>query len=390
MKILQVVQKPQRRGAEIFALQLARQLRSMGHDVRTAYLYPHTGGNALPLTEQDSVLGGPEHHYLEKLPGLHPVLLWRLRRVIATWRPDVVQVNGGRTLKYGSAASWYRSHPWVLISRSIGQPRRWLRGRLQREFYSRLVMPRVHGVVAVSSATLQGLTELYNLTVPTAKIPRGVDPATLVPSASPSVVRRRTQTPLDARVVLYVGSLTPEKRLDRLFRVVNTVRQNLPNLHLWIVGEGTMRATLETQARDMSLAPWVRFVGVQQDVASYMNAADVVALTSETEGMPGVLLEAGMLRRPVVATRVGGVSECVVNGETGVLVEPDDEQGFSDALSRLLQQPDDLRRLGNAAGLWIERHFTVGRIASQYQAFYESVLSGALTTCTIGSTRLQG
>ena len=59
------------------------------------------------------------------------------------------------------------------------------------------------------------------------------------------------------------------------------------------------------------------------------------------------------------------------------IVEPDDEKGFADALSTLLQQPEDLQRLGNAAGLWVERHFTVCQIAPRYQAFYESVLSGS-------------
>jgi glycosyltransferase involved in cell wall biosynthesis len=375
MRILQVVQKPQRRGAEIFASQLSQRLQSMGHEVQTAYLYPHAGGNALPLAKDDSVLGGREHHYLEKIPGLHPLLLWRLMRVIAKWKPDVVQVNGGRTLKYGAAASWFKSHRWVLISRSIGQPRRWLRGRLHREFYSRLVMPRVHGVVGVSSDTLHGLADLYNLSVPIARIPRAVDPAALVASSSRSVIRQQTHTPLEARVVLYVGSLTREKRLDRLLRVVDTVRRSVPNLYLWVVGEGDMRMALENQVRELSLGHCVRFMGVQEEVASYMHAADVLALTSETEGMPGVILEAGILRRAVVATCVGGVRECVLNGETGMLVEPNDEEGFAHALSTLFEQPENLQRLGNAAGEWIEANFTVGKIAPQYQAFYETVMS---------------
>ena len=290
----------------------------MGHDVRTAYLYPHAGGNALPLAEEDSVLGGPEHHYLEKIPGLHPVLLWRLIRLIAQWKPDVVQVNGGRTLKYGSAASWYRSHPWVLISRSIGQPRRWLRGRLQKEFYARLVMPRVHGVVAVNSATLQGLTELYKPARSMSASPgagRSDDAGSFVfaprhPSTDAHADGRQGR-PL-------CGEPHAGERLDRLLRVVNAVRRTVPNLYVWIVGEGHMRTSLEKQVQELSLAHCVRFIGVQQDVANDMNAAEVVALTSETEGMPGVILEAGLPRRPVVATSVGGVSECIVNGETGV------------------------------------------------------------------------
>jgi glycosyltransferase involved in cell wall biosynthesis len=330
----------------------------------------------LTLADDDVVLGGTEHHYFEKLPGIHPILLRRLRRAIGTWQPDVVQVNGGRTLKYGAAAkSNYRRSAWVLVYRSIGQPRSWVRGGLHRGFYSTLVMPRVDGVVAVSSATQQALRELYDLSVPIARIPRAVDPLSLVPAASWNVVRRETRIPEDARMILYVGSLTQEKRLDRLLRVFARLRGCMTGLFLCIVGGGPTRASLEAQVHALSLESCVRFMGVKEDVASYMNAADVVALTSDTEGMPGVALEAGMLRRPVVATRVGGVSECVLHGQTGLVVEPGDEEGFVQALRSLLEQPERLRRLGDAAGKWTEENFTLARIAQQYEAFYADVLA---------------
>ena len=375
MKILQIVQKPQRRGAEIFASQLSERLRVTGHDVRTAYLYPHRGGNSLPLSENDSVLNGSEHHCFEQIPGIHPVLLRRLRRVIADWRPDIVQVNGGRTLKYGAAVKAMSGQPaWVLVYRSIGQPANWVRRGLQRRVYSSLVMPQVDGIVAVSSATRHALTQLYELTVPIACIPRAVDPAALVPRSPATAIRQEAKTPGDAPVVLYVGSLTAEKRLDRLLRVVAKVQAHVPNLALWIIGDGPTRAALELQVRTLSLDS-VWFGGVKDDVASYMHAANVVTLTSDTEGTPGVVLEAGILKRPVVATRVGGVSECLVDGCTGIVVNRDDETAFADALTALLNDPDLRRRLGCAAGKWIEERFALGQIAEQYEAFYTDVLA---------------
>ncbi len=376
LRILQIVQKPQRRGAEIFALQLSERLRLIGHEVRTAYLYTHAGENPLPLATNDSVLGGREHHHFEKIPGVHPILLRRLKGVIADWQPDIVQVNGGRTLKYGAAAAFgSQSHPWVLIYRNIGQPRRWVRGWLHHRLYSWLVMPQVHGVVGVSSSTLKALNELYNLTVPTAQIPCAVDPHSLVTSSSPTVVRRQAQTPPEARVVLYVGCLSPEKRVDRLLRIIETARRTIPNLYLWIVGEGPNRAALEMQVQALSLGECVRFMGVQHQVSNYMGAADLIALTSDTEGMPAVVLEAGLLQRAVVTTRVGGLSECVLDGRTGILIERNDEMAFAQAIIQLLQQPEHLQGLGNAARKWIEQNFVIARIAEQYEAFYRDVLS---------------
>ena len=376
LRILQIVQKPQRRGAEIFALQLSEQLRLMGHEVKTAYLYPHEGENPLPLARNDEVLGGREHHCFEKIPGVHPLLLRRLRRVIADWQPDVVQVNGGRTLKYGAAATvGFRTRPWVLIYRSIGQPHRWLRGPLHRGVYARLVIPRVHGIVGLSSTALRALGDVYHLTMPTAGIPCGVDPASLSLSASRALVCRWAETPPEAHVVLYVGALSQEKRVDRLLRIVETATRKVPNLFLWIVGDGPERAALEQQVRTSSLGHCVRFMGVQNEVANYMSAADLVVLTSDTEGMPGVVLEAGLLQRTVVTTRVGGVSECVLNGRTGILIERNDEAAFAEAIIQLLQQPERRQRLGYAAREWVEENFALPRIAEEFDAFYKDVLS---------------
>jgi glycosyltransferase involved in cell wall biosynthesis len=375
MNILQVVQKPQRRGAETFALQLSWELKCAGHKVRTVYLYGHEGENALPLTDDDTVLGGREHHCFEKVPGVHPALLWRLRRVIEETQPDVVQVNGGRTVKYGAAiAAQSKKRPWVLIYRCIGQPRYWRNG-LRHAFYSRLVLPRLDGVISVSGSTLEAVEQLYELSVPAVCIPCAVDPKVVAPTIDRDVIRQRTGTPLDAPVVVCVGSLSQEKRLDRLLRAAAAVKERIPALHVWIVGDGPLRHALASEVRTSSLAHCVRFLGVQNQVANYMNAADLVALTSDSEGMPAVLLEAGLLGLPVVATRVGGVAECVLDGETGVLVEPGDDQSLSDALGSLLQQPERLHRLGTTAKTWIERTFTINRVAKQYSSFYERVLA---------------
>jgi glycosyltransferase involved in cell wall biosynthesis len=375
MKILQLVQQPQRRGAEVFAQQLNQELKRGGHQVRTAYLYPYAGAHALPLGDEDSMLGGREDHPFEKVPGIHPGLLRRLRRVVDETEPDVVQVNGGRTVKYGAAlALAVRQRRWVLVYRNIGQLRDWVRGAHQA-VYSRLIMPRMDGVIAVSHATMQSLSEMYHLSVPMAHIPCAVDLGALAVGLTREAVRRRHDTPLDAPVVVWVGTLSREKRVDRLLRATVTARRRVPDLHLWIVGGGPLRNQLEAEVRASELASYVRFLGVQEHVADCMSAGDILALTSDTEGMPAVLLEAGLLGLPVVATRVGGVSECVRHGETGILVRCDDREGLANALRDLLEQPDRRSRFGAAARAWIERNFTMTRIAPQYAAFYQRVLA---------------
>jgi glycosyltransferase involved in cell wall biosynthesis len=242
--------------------------------------------------------------------------------------------------------------------------------------YSQLVAPRLDGVVGVSQTTLRAVGELYNLSVPMTYIPCAVDPEAVVPIVPREVVRRGADTPLDAPVVVWVGSLTPEKRLDRMLRAVSMVKTHVPDLHLWIVGGGRLQSDLETQVRGSSLATCVRFFGTQNRVADHLNAGDLAVLTSDTEGMPAVLLEAGFLGLPVVATRVGGVSECVRDGETGVLVKRTDEGALANALCELLQHPERRFQMGKAARAWIDANFTMSRIAQQYCAFYQRVLTG--------------
>lgn len=373
MKILQLVNKPQRRGAEIFASQLGAALCRQGHETRTAYLYPHPEPNALPLQPDDYMLAGRAGHPLEKA-GLQPRLLQNLRRVIAAFQPDVVQVGGGRTVKYGALASlFYPARRWILICRNIGQAGDWVNGWPHRLVYRRLVMPRVDGVVSVTQANLEDFRALYQLPAPMTCIPTGIEPDSLRPGRSRAAVRRETNTPPEAPVVLFVGSLSPAKRPDRLLRVVRQAVAHRPDLHLWLIGDGPLRAELEQQAAALGLAGQVRFLGVRSDVGDYMQAAALLLLTSDSEGIPRVILEAGLMGLPVVSSRVGGIAEFVVSGQTGLLAPPEAEDELAQAVVQLLDAPDARREMGQQAQALIEANYTTAHIARQYLAFYRQV-----------------
>ena len=376
MRILQVAQKPQRRGAEIFAYQLSRRLNSLGHAVRIVYLYPHHHTHALPIGPDDHDLQGRENDPLEKLPGFHPLLLYRLLLIINRFQPNIIQVNGARTLKYGAFARHIqRNASWALIYRNIGNPGDWVKGWHYRIFYEKVVMPKLDGVVGVSRATLQNLKNFYELNIPMVHIPRGIDPSDLSSPRSRASVRKKAHVPPNAPVILFVGSLTAEKRLDRYFRVVHQILKHFPELHVWIVGDGPLRLDLEKQCEGMGLPETVHFFGVQEDVAAYMRAADLLLLTSDTEGTPGVILEAGFLGLPVVATRVGGVPECVLDQETGFVLDPDDERGLAQAVILLMENPARRIEMGKTARDWIRANFSMDKIVQRYLDFYQKVLA---------------
>ena len=153
------------------------------------------------------------------------------------------------------------------------------------------------------------------------------------------------------------------------------MRHALPDLRIWLVGDGPQRGELVALAASLGLDDAVHFAGVQYDVAGYMQAADLLLLTSDTEGIPAVVLEAGLHGLPVVATRVGGVPECVLDGETGLLVDADDEAGLANVALSLLQDPARRQMMGRRAREWVTENFAMDKIARQYVAFYTQVMA---------------
>lgn len=382
LEIVQLVHAPRRRGAEVFARDLAVALRRLGHEVTTVYLYraETSSGEAL-LDDVGSIhLDARERSIAERLLGLSPRLVRALRRTLSELDPDVVQANGGNTLKYAGRARRPGAR-WKLLYRNIGDPRVWL-GRARERFYYRYwIGPRLDGIAAISARTVEPLLEIYGPGPALAVLPTGVDTESFVPSRRRAAVRRGHETPPDVPVAIAAASLTPEKRVDRLLRSFALARAKSPDLHLWIAGDGPLRGELESLARDLGIAPFVRFLGLRTELADDLAAADLAVLTSDTEGVPGALLEAASLGLPAVATRVGGVPDCVSDGETGLLVRPGDEPvltaALGNALAELANDGERRRNLGAAARRRVEREFSLPSIARGYVALYRRMLGEA-------------
>jgi glycosyltransferase involved in cell wall biosynthesis len=146
---------------------------------------------------------------------------------------------------------------------------------------------------------------------------------------------------LDAELIVYVGRLVPEKGLRELLDALGTLAQTHPRATLALVGEGPMRAALESAASG-ALEGRVRLVGVQppEIVATWMAASDLVTLPSYSEGHPNVLVEALACGRPVVATPVGGIPE-VVDASCSLIVPPRDPAALAVALRAALERDWD-------------------------------------------------
>ena len=380
MRVLQFVQKPQRRGAEIFAFQLSGALRRLGHEVSTIYLYPYDGDTPLDVLPGDRVLQGAERSRLEVTLGHNPALLREVCDAIDDSKPDIVQVNGARTVKYGALARRRRSGaPWRRVYRNIDHPAYWATDPIRRWFYRRRIFPWIEGTVGVSQATLDEVVRMYGLTTPTVFVPNGFDPEPLDAAPAMEEARERLGVSLDRPLMLFMGNLTEQKRPDRFLRVFSRVKADLPTAEAWMLGSGPLADELKQQARELSLADSIRFLGYQKDVAPYIAACDVLVVTSDSDGIPAVVLESAYLGKPAVVTRVGGLHECVVEGETGFLVDPRDEEGLAGRVKTVLNDDEVRRGLGDEARRYAVDNFTIEAVGKRYLEFYERVIDQART-----------
>ncbi len=184
--------------------------------------------------------------------------------------------------------------------------------------------------------------------VPVETLYHGLDLAAIRGRASADGVRAEFDIPEDVPVVINVANFRPQKRHALLLRAAAEVRARSPEVRFLLVGQGPLEGATRRLARRLGLTDNVTFTGFRDDVPRLLAASDVFALPSSWEGLSIALLEAMALGKPCVVTRIGGVSEVIGGGEFGVVVDEGDPRGFADALLRLLGDPAEARRLGEA------------------------------------------
>lgn len=165
--------------------------------------------------------------------------------------------------------------------------------------------------------------------------------------------------------VLFVGRLDVVKGVPFLLDAFERVRVRHPDARLTIVGDGPSRTVLEVRAKAPLLADAVTFTGhqTQSEISRLLEEVDMLVLPSLAEGVPVVLMEAMASRIPVIACRVGGVSELVDDGSTGFTVPPSDVETLTARLDTLLSDPDLCRRMGEAGRRVVEEQFSIEKEA---------------------------
>lgn len=232
-------------------------------------------------------------------------------------------------------------------------------------------------IITVSEELKRGTRKI----VPGAEVStiyNGFDPQRFYPR-SQDESRQRLNRSGTAKELLFVGNLYPVKGLNHLLDAFTKVASEFDEVQLYLVGDGPLRSELMSQARKNGIRDRVHFTGRRphDEIPWWINSCDVVVLSSLSEGMPSILLEAMGCGKPVVATDVGGISEILRHGRTGFLVKPKDVDGMARYLSILLMENEGLAfDMGERA--FIESgSVTWQRSAEQVKSLYVNILQGA-------------
>lgn len=355
-KILYVITKSSGGGAQRYVYDLATNLPADSWDVAVA-----VGGNG-PLV---SKLHGEGIRTIEVKSFVRDVALLRdfrtLRELITLFRnetPDVVHLNSAKAVGLGAIAARLAGVPRIIatVHGSAAQEswRPWWQRVLIRiiEHISRML---AHETIVVSARDQKsGTTLIHN----------GVADTTF---KSREEARRELGIPQEVCVVGTIGEQTQNKNQRVLIESVGALSSS--NAILAIIGDGEMRAALESAARAYPSHD-IRFLGFKENAAQYLHAFDIFVLPSLKEGLPYVLLEAGQAKLPVIATHVGGIPEIIEHTKTGLLVEPDNTSALCDALTLLIQ--DELLRTecGTALKEKVAHEFSLERMVAQTLALY--------------------
>ena len=186
----------------------------------------------------------------------------------------------------------------------------------------------------------------------------------------------------DTRVLICVGRMTPQKGQETLIRAMSELRVRAPDapLHLLLVGDGAWRPAYESLARELGVETAISFLGPRWDVVDLLRAADILVLPSIHEGFGLVLAEALASGVPVVASRIGPVPEIVRPGETGLLFEPMDSHGLTQAIATLLADPVRLEQMGRLGRDDALARFGLPQMVRHLESFYERVLEETAST----------
>ena len=322
---------------------------------------------------------GVETHLVHLAPLFNPIALWRLTWLLARERVTILQTHGARANFYGRIAGRLAGVP-VIISTVHNSLKDYEVRSFRRGLYTfllRLTLPLVHRIICVSDSNRRDLIdECPAAAARIQTVYNGVDPSAFLLQPDRTKVREELGI-VSGPVLITIARLTEAKGHRYLLQALPRLLETWPQLCCLFVGEGELHDTLQRMAMDLGVERSCRFVGIREDIAEILAAADVVVLPSLSEGFPFVLLEALAMGCPVVASQVNGVPELIEDHKTGLLVPPRDPQALATAIREVLSDSTAASKMGAAGRAVVQERFTVDHMVANTTAIFDAAMQDA-------------
>jgi glycogen(starch) synthase len=357
-------------GVEVLAAKLLPALRERGYDFIVA-----TPSKEGAVPDEDCYKGIPVHRFpfrnAENYTDVNRLVALRqkIAKLKKSFAPDLIHLN---SLDVGDFfhMTTIRVHPCASLVTLHGH---WPKLAGKGNSLAEQTLRSADWVAACSEATLRTAREAVpEITLKSSVIYNGRE----MPDTE------RAPVAFEPPVVLCIGRLVDEKGFDLVVRAFPSVLNSFPRAQLIICGDGPARPVLEGQVAQLGLASAVKFIGwVKPDaVAELLNSCSLVIIPSRwEEPFCLVALEAALMGRAVVATRVGGLPEVVVDRETGILVEKENSAAMAEAIITLLTHRDLTVQMGRAGMIRAREAFAWTKFVDAYDALYRELISRGTT-----------
>lgn len=354
-KIIQIMPNFALAGAEILVENLTMALRNKSYKIIIISLFDEQS----PITKR---LESNNIHiyYLGKKEGLDLKMISRLYKIFKHEKPKVIHTHR-YVMKYSIPAAVFAKIPIKLHTlHSIAEKEANKVDRVINSFFYRFcnVIP-----VAISPAVKQSIVNEYKLTedqVP--MIYNGIDLSKCIP-------KKDYLLNTDKILILHIGRFTEVKNHIGILESFKIVHDKEPNTVLQLIGAGELENKARDKVVELELEDCVEFLGLQSNVYTFLNSADIFILPSLWEGMPITLIEAMGTGLPIVATKVGGIPDMIEDNVSGILVDVNNKE-ISDAVLRLIKNENLRKRLGITAGEK-SKNFSSEKMAKEYMDLYE-------------------
>lgn len=282
---------------------------------------------------------------------------------------DLLCVHGYKANVVGRIASWITGIPLIAISRG------WTGETTKVRCYEWLDKSFLRFADRIVAVSYGQKDKLVRLGIPEQRVTVIHNAINLQETRDPpdQPLRKQLKLPEDAIIIASAGRLSPEKNYAGMIEVAREVTNNNPKVFFMIFGEGFLRQELESKIFSAGLAGRFLLPGFRSDLQSVLNDIDVFILPSFTEGLPNVILEAFAVRKPVVATRVGGTPEVVEDGVCGFLALPHEISVMAKHLLALSENPALRQQMGTRGFERTQELFAFEQQTRLYEELYEQI-----------------